>query len=154
METDKERKETTLSNRERAEAKQEFIDSLVAGCQSEQDLFGPDGVFTRLKGAVMERLLEAEMAEHLGTEKGQRRTSLNSRNGFSPKTVQTDTGPVEIRVPRDREGSFEPKLVKKRQRRLALLSQTFPSAQICEIDGPWPRNHRKSGLRTASSSSS
>lgn len=107
-----------LSNRERAEAKQELLESLVADCKTEGDLFGPDGVFTKLKGAVMERLLEAEMSEHLGSEKGERRRSSNSRNGHSTKTVETESGPVGIRVPRDREGTFEPQLVKKHQRRL------------------------------------
>lgn len=108
----------TLSNRERAELKEELISELVAGCQNEGDLFGPEGVFTRLKGAVMERLLEAEMSTHLGHDRHERRKGSNSRNGHTTKTVTTDTGPVEIRVPRDREGSFEPQLVKKRQTRL------------------------------------
>src|SRR5215510_3917758 len=91
-----------LSNRDRALAKQEFIDALISGCTSEDDLFGPEGVFTKLKGAVMERLLEAEMSEHLGHERQGRRRSTNARNGHSSKTVQTETGPVEINVPRDR----------------------------------------------------
>src|SRR5688572_21718937 len=107
-----------LSNRERAAFKDELISELVAGCQSEADLFGPEGVFTRLKGAVMEKLLEAEMANHLGHERHERRKGSNSRNGHTTKTVTTETGPVEIRVPRDRQGTFEPKLVKKRQGRL------------------------------------
>jgi putative transposase len=107
-----------LSNRERVELKQELIAELVAGCQTEGDLFGPDGVFTRLKGAVMERLLEAEMTTHLGHESNERRKGGNSRNGHSTKTVTTETGPVQVRVPRDREGTFEPQLVKKHQRRL------------------------------------
>jgi putative transposase len=118
MEARKEETTQPLSNRDRAAAKQEFIDSLLEGCSSEEDLFGPEGVFTKLKGAVMERLLEAEISEHLGHDKQGRRRSSNSRNGHSSKTVQTETGPVEIQVPRDREGTFEPKLVKKHQRRL------------------------------------
>ena len=119
MEAVKEGKEAPpVTNRDRAVAKQEFIDSLVEGCSTEEDLFGPDGAFTKLKGAVLERLLEAEITEHLGHEKQARRRSSNARNGHSTKTVQTDTGPVEIRVPRDREGTFDPKLVKKHQRRL------------------------------------
>jgi len=118
MEAIKEEPKAAITNRDRAAAKQEFIDSLLEGCSSEEDLFGPEGVFTKLKGAVMERLLEAEITEHLGHEKQGRRRSGNSRNGHSPKTVQTGTGPVEIQVPRDREGTFEPKLIKKHQRRL------------------------------------
>lgn len=116
MEANKEEK--PVSNRDRAAAKQEFIDSLLEGCSSEEDLFGPEGVFTKLKGAVMERLLEAEMTQHLGHERQGRKRSGNARNGHSAKTVQTETGPVEIQIPRDREGTFEPKLVRKHQRRL------------------------------------
>jgi putative transposase len=58
------------------------------------------------------------MTQHLGYDRQGRRRSGNARNGHSAKTVQTETGPVEIQVPRDREGTFEPKLVKKHQRRL------------------------------------
>jgi putative transposase len=115
---EKEDGKTPVSNRDRAAAKQELLDSLLEGCSSEEDLFGPEGVFTKLKGAVMERLLEAEITEHVGHEKQGRRRSSNSRNGYSSKTVQTETGPVQIQVPRDREGTFEPQLIKKHQRRL------------------------------------
>jgi len=115
---DSTRNEKPLGNRERAELKDELISELVAGCQNEGDLFGPDGVFTRLKGAVMQRLLEAEMTTHLGHDRHERRQGSNSRNGHSTKTVETETGPVEVRVPRDREGTFEPQLIKKRQTRL------------------------------------
>ena len=75
-------------------------------------------MFTKLKGAVMERLLEAEMTEHLGHERRGAVRGSNGRNGHSRKTVQTESGPVGIHVPRDREGTFEPQLVKKHQRRL------------------------------------
>jgi putative transposase len=112
------KEEKPVSNRDRASMKQELLDSLLEGCSTEADLFGPEGVFTKLKGAVMERLLEAEMTEHLGHERQGRKRSGNSRNGHSSKTVQTESGPVQIQVPRDREGTFEPKLVPKHQRRL------------------------------------
>ena len=111
-------RKSNLSNRERAELKQELIAELVADCQTEGDLFGPEGVFTKLKGAVMERPLEAEMTTHLGREPHERRPGGNSRNGHSSKTVTTESGPVQVRVPRDREGTFEPQLVKKHQGRL------------------------------------
>lgn len=117
MESIKEEK-AAVSNRDRAAAKQELLDLLLEGSSSEEDLFGPEGVFTKLKGAVMERLLETEMTEHLGHERQGRRKGTNGRNGHSRKTVQTESGPVEIQVPRDREGTFEPQLVKKHQRRL------------------------------------
>ena len=108
------------SNSEVAGLRVEWIDELVKGCKTEADLFGPDGAFTRLKGAVMERLLEAEMNVHLGHGKnakpltGQR----NRRNGHGSKTVHTETGSVTVAVPRDREGSFEPIVIPKHQRRL------------------------------------
>ncbi|HWZ89467.1 MAG TPA: transposase [Polyangiaceae bacterium] len=98
MEANKEDK-VLVSNRDRASAKQEFIDSLLEGCSSEEDLFGAEGVFTKLKSAVIERLLEAEMSEHLGHERQGRKRASNTRNGHGRKTVQTETGPVEIQVP-------------------------------------------------------
>src|SRR5690349_18964483 len=88
-----------LSNAQKAELRQEWIDELVSGCKTESDLFGPEGVFTRLKGAVMSRLLEAEMTHHLGHERGQPRRGTNARNGFSRKTVHTETGSVVVSVP-------------------------------------------------------
>lgn len=100
--------------------KAELVEELLKQVKEPKDLFGPEGLFTKLKSALMERMLEAEMSEHLGFErneaKGQK--SGNSRNGHSSKTVQTDTGPVEVRVPRDRAGTFEPALVPKHHRRL------------------------------------
>ncbi len=107
-----------LSNREIAERKRELIDQLVEGCGTEGDLFGPDGIFTQLKAGLMERLLEAEMTAHLGYERQGRRNGANARNGYSRKTITTETGPVPVQVPRDRDGTFEPQLVKKGQRRL------------------------------------
>ncbi|HVZ31301.1 MAG TPA: transposase, partial [Polyangiaceae bacterium] len=76
-----------VSNAERAALRQEWIDELVSGCRTEADLFGPNGTFTRLKGAVMERLLDAEMSHHLGYERNQPRKGENARNGHSRKTV-------------------------------------------------------------------
>jgi len=110
--------EAPLSNARKAELKQEWIDELVSGCRTEADLFGPEGVFTKLKGAVMTRLLEAEMTHHLGHERGQTRRGTNARNGHSRKTVHTETGSVVVHVPRDREGTYEPQLIGKHQRRL------------------------------------
>ncbi len=74
----------------------------------------------RLKGALMERMLDAEMTEHLGYEayEGKGRSGGNSRNGYTTKTVETESGKVDIRVPRDRAGTFEPQVVPKHRRRL------------------------------------
>lgn len=105
------------------ELRPELLDELVKGAKTADDLFGPTGVITRMKGALMERILNAELAHHLGYEKAQPLPpgSLgrgNSRNGHSRKTVITDTGPVAIRVPRDREGTFVPQAIPKHRRRL------------------------------------
>jgi putative transposase len=100
--------------------KPELVEELMKVVRSPQELFGPEGLFHQLKAALMERMLEAELSEHLGFEKNasEGRGKGNSRNGYTTKTIKTDTGPVEIRVPRDRNGTFEPQLVAKHQRRL------------------------------------
>jgi len=85
-------------------------------------LTGPDGLLKQFTKSVLETALNEEMTEHLGHEKNRApgdRDSANVRNGTRPKTVLTEaTGHVEIEVPRDRQGTFEPVIVKKRQRRL------------------------------------
>ena len=85
-------------------------------------LTGPDGLLKQFTKTVLETALNEEMTEHLGHEKNRapdERDSANVRNGTRPKTVLTEaTGHVEIDVPRDRAGTFEPVIVKKRQRRL------------------------------------
>ncbi|PRX47046.1 mutator family transposase [Prauserella shujinwangii] len=89
------------------------------------ELAGPDGVLTGLTKQVHETALEAEMSEHVGYEPHARagHHSGNSRSGTRSKTVHTEIGPVEIDVRRDRDGSFEPQLVKKRQRRLSGIDE-------------------------------
>ncbi len=84
-------------------------------------LTGPDGLLGKLTKMVLENALEGEITEHLGYEPHERagRPDGNARNGSRAKTVITDVGPVEISVPRDRDSSFEPKIVRKRQRRLS-----------------------------------
>jgi putative transposase len=85
-------------------------------------LTGPDGLLKQFTRSVLETALNEEMTEHLGHEKHrapEERDSTNIRNGTRPKTVLTEaTGQVEIEVPRDRDGSFEPQIIKKRQHRL------------------------------------
>jgi transposase-like protein len=84
------------------------------------ELVGPDGMLTGLTKTVVETALEEEMSDHLGYDRHEPagRNGGNSRNGTRAKTVLTEIGPVEIEVPRDRDGSFEPQIVRKRQRRL------------------------------------
>jgi putative transposase len=95
----------------------ELLDQLLAGYSKPEDLTGEQGLFRQLKKALIERALGAELSEHLGYEKGDPagRGSGNSRNGTSSKTLLTEEGEVEISVPRDRAGSFEPQLVAKGQ---------------------------------------
>jgi transposase-like protein len=90
-------------------------------------LTGPDGLLKQFTKNVLETALNEEMTEHLGHEKNRAdedRDSSNVRNGTRPKTVLTHaTGQVELEVPRDREGTFEPVIVKKRQRRLGEVDE-------------------------------
>jgi putative transposase len=88
----------------------ELLDQLLANYTKPEDLTGENGLFKQLKKALIERALGAELTEHLGYEKGDPggRGSGNSRNGTSSKTILTEDGGVEISIPRDRAGSFEP----------------------------------------------
>src|SRR5688500_14070584 len=91
----------------------ELLERLMELGETPEGLLGPGGVLSQLKGALMQRILEGELTSHLGYEKHQVTDNENSRNGHTQKTVQTESGPVTIEVPRDREGSFEPKLIPK-----------------------------------------
>ena len=97
-----------------------LIDQLLEGNNSPEDLLGEDGLLKELTKRVAERALEAEMDHHLGYSKHDpkgHRTG-NSRNGRNSKTVRSVHGELEIDVPRDRNGEFEPKLVKKGEKQL------------------------------------
>lgn len=98
--------------------RKELLDELLAEYSNPEDLTGPDGLLKRLTGALVERALQAEMTDHLGYEPGaaEGQGTGNSRNGTGKKTLRTDQGDVTVDVPRDRNGTFEPKLVKKHQR--------------------------------------
>ena len=89
------------------------------------DLIGPNGLLNQLTKNVLETALDAEMTEHLGYDKHDPagRGSGNSRNGMRSKTVLTEIGPVEIEVLRDTNASFDPQIVKKRQRRLTGIDE-------------------------------
>ena len=92
-------------------------------------LTGEGGLLGKLTKMVVEGALEGELDEHLGYEKNDPagRNGGNSRNGHRAKTVLTEAGPVEISVPRDRDSSFEPKIVAKRQRRLNGIEEIVVS---------------------------
>lgn len=126
----------------KASIKAELLDELLKRVDKPQDLLGPEGLLHQLKGALMERLLEAEMSEHLGYEPNDPsgRGSGNARNGHSVKTVTTESGPIKIRVPRDRLGEFEPKAIPKHSRRLdgfdeKVLSMYARGMSVRDIQG-------------------
>lgn len=99
-----------------------LIDELVSRAQAEGlQLTGEGGLLQQLTKRLLESALEAEIIDHLGYDKHDPagKNGGNSSSGTRAKTVLTDVGPVEISVPRDRDGSFEPKIVKKRQKRLS-----------------------------------
>ena len=88
-------------------------------------LTGEGGLLAQLTKWLVESALEGELTDHLGYDKhaAAGRDGGNSRNGHRAKTVLTEVGPVGIEVPRDRDGSFEPKIVAKRQRRLSGVDE-------------------------------
>ena len=105
---------------------EQLAEQLLDRADADQaQLLGPDGLLTRLTQRVLDRALDVELAEHLGYEKGDPagRGSGNNRNGATSKTVLTDIGAVAVTVPRDRNGSFDPKIVPKHARRLAGFNE-------------------------------
>jgi putative transposase len=120
----------------------ELLDQLLANYEKPEDLTGENGLFKQLKKALIERALGAELTEHLGYEKGDPagRGSGNSRNGTSSKSILTEDGEIEITVPRDRAGSFEPQLIAKGQTRFdgfddKILSLYARGMTVREIQG-------------------
>jgi putative transposase len=100
------------------------LEAALDGLEPDQ-ITGPGGLLSQLAGRVIETALGAELTEHLGYPPGQAPPggAGNHRNGHTAKTVQTELGPVAVKTPRDRQGSFEPQLVGKRQTRLAGLDE-------------------------------
>lgn len=100
--------------------KNEILDELMKSVKNPEDLLGEGGLLRQLTARLVEKALQAELTSHLGYEAGQARPegANNGRNGYTSKTLLTDQGEVTVDVPRDREGSFEPQLVRKRERRL------------------------------------
>ena len=96
----------------------------IKNCKSVEDLVGKNGLMKRLFKDVMQQLLDAEMEEHLGRTKYERcseENSKNYRNGTSNKTVRSSYGDVELDIPRDRNGDFNPVSVKKYKKALDYL---------------------------------
>ena len=106
------------------------LDELFARIDSGQvEMTGAEGLIPGLIKAALERGLQAELSDHLGYDKGDPESSMfdNSRNGSTPKTVVTQVGPVALDTPRDREGTFTPRLVPKGSRRLGGLDEMIIS---------------------------
>ena len=99
----------------------DLIDSLLADYKKPEDLIGEHGLLKQLTKALVERALQAEMAEHLGHDKHETviNATGNTRNGKSRKTLKGEFGELPIEIPRDREGSFEPLIISKHQTRWA-----------------------------------
>ncbi len=97
----------------------DLIDCLLADYKKPEDLIGEHGLLKQLTKALVERALQAEMTEHLGHDKHETVTNStgNARNGKSRKTLKGDFGELPIEIPRDREGSFEPRIISKHQTR-------------------------------------
>ena len=95
----------------------EEVQRALAGVENMDDFFGKDGVFARLFGETLTQMMQGELTAQLGYEPyaAQGRNSGNSRNGSYPKTVRTSNGEVEVEVPRDRNGEYEPQILKKYQ---------------------------------------
>lgn len=98
----------------------ELLDELLEGCERPEDLLGDAGLMKELKIKLMERMLGAELTAHLGYEEGKDAPpgQSNRRNGTADKRLKSQDGEAPISVPRDRDGSFEPELIKKGQTRI------------------------------------
>lgn len=120
----------------------ELLDSLLADYKKPEDLIGEDGLLKQLTKKLVERALEAEMAEHLGHARNEpvANPTGNTRNGKSKKTLKGEFGELPIDIPRDRHGSFEPQLIPKHQTRWTgfddkILSLYARGMTVREIQG-------------------
>jgi putative transposase len=96
-----------------------LADELIARAEAEGvELLGPGGLLKQMTKAVLERALGEELTEHLGYEPHERAGTANARNGTTPKRLITEAGSIDLEVPRDRLSTFEPRIVRKGQRRL------------------------------------
>src|SRR5438067_299597 len=115
--------------------RRELIDELLQDYETPQEILGEGGLLKELTKAVVERCLETELDTHLGYPKHGRKGNAtgNSRNGHSQKTLKGEQGHVDIEVPRDRQSTYEPQLVKKGQTRLEGTDRENPGP-VCTGD--------------------
>lgn|SRR5437764_1842530 len=126
----------------KTEIRKELLDELIKDYKKPEDLIGETGLLKQLTKALMERALGAELTDHLGYEKHDPAGyhSGNSRNGTTAKTVKGDFGEIEVETPRDRNGSFEPQILRKHQTRFdgfddKILSMYARGMTTREIQG-------------------
>src|SRR6184192_3303222 len=100
-----------LPDETRRKLPDELVDELLAGARTEEEIVGPGGLLAQLTKRLVERAMSAELTEHLGYEPHREPPggTDNTRNGSTPKTLATEHGSVDIKTPRDRDGTFEPK---------------------------------------------
>jgi len=103
------------------------VELLIEGNVDLSNALGKDGLIKQLSKRILERALQAEMDDHLGYSRYNRSELQNARNGEFQKNLITDNGVIELNVPRDRNGGFEPAIVKKKQSRIAGLDQKIIS---------------------------
>lgn len=120
----------------------EILDQLLKDYKNPEDLLGDEGILKQLSKALVERALDGEMTHHLGYEKHdkEQKPDNNRRNGKSSKNLKTKDGPLQIDIPRDRNGKFAPKIVKKHQRRFhgfdeKIISMYARGMTVREIQG-------------------
>lgn len=103
------------------------VDLLIDSDVDLSNALGKDGIIKQLSKRILERALQVEMDEHLGYSRYNRSDLQNARNGVFQKNLITDNGVIELDIPRDRNGDFEPAIVKKKQNRIAGLDQKIVS---------------------------
>lgn len=131
-----------LSEENAMRIKPEVIDELLKDYKKPEDVLGENGLLKQLTKALLERALNAELTHHLGYEKHERvaEKGENARNGASEKTLETEQGEMVVQVPRDRNATFEPQIVRKHQRRFAgfddkIISMYARGMSTREIQG-------------------
>ena len=114
--------------------RQEIIDELLKDYQNSEDLMGEGGILKQLTKALVERCLTAEIDTYFQeNQTPPLEKEKNRRNGHSKKTIKGEFGEVEIAVPRDHKGEFEPVIVKKGQKRFEGFNEKRNCSKICEV---------------------
>ena len=111
---------------EKLKISNDLLDAMLEGVRTQEDLWGKEGIITRLNKALLERILNAEMDFHLNnTNDG--RANGNTRNGYGKKTLKSNFGHLELSTPRDRHSTFEPQIIPKRSTKTAMLEEAILS---------------------------